>query len=43
MAWAGVSLAMGGITPKASQVSMTRFFGWPQRPVSEAFGMAEIG
>ena len=43
MAWAGVSLAIGGMMPKASQVSMTRFFGWPQVPVALALGMALIG
>ena len=39
MACAGVSLAMGGITPKASAVSMMTFFGCPARPLALAFGM----
>ena len=43
MASAAVSLAIGGITPKASAVSMTRFFGCPARPVFEALGMKCIG
>ena len=28
-AWSGVSRAIGGITPDASQVSRMMFFGWP--------------
>ena len=32
-------VAIGGITPKASAVSMTMFFGWPPLPVALAFGM----
>ena len=43
MASAAVSLAMGVITPNASAVSMTRFFGCPARPVFEALGMKCIG
>ena len=43
MASAPVSLAIGGSTPKASQVSITMFLGMPARPVSEAFGMKSSG
>ncbi len=43
MAWAGVSLAMGGSTPKASQVSITTFLGMPARPVGLALGMKWSG
>src|SRR6516164_9134832 len=39
IACAGVSLAIGGITPNASAVSMMTFLGWPARPVREAFGI----
>jgi hypothetical protein len=43
IAWLGVSLAIGGRTPKASAVSMMTFLGWPARPVSEAFGIKSMG
>jgi hypothetical protein len=36
-------LAIGGNTPKASAVSITMFFGWPARPLVDAFGMKSIG
>src|SRR6204780_2512391 len=36
IAWAGVSLAIGGITPNASAVRKMMFFGWPAKPVFEA-------
>jgi hypothetical protein len=39
MACSGVSRAIGGITPKASAVSMMMLCGWPARPVALAFGM----
>ena len=38
MACAGVSFAIGGMTPKASAASMTMFFGWPARPVAMRWG-----
>ena len=34
---------IGGRTPKASQVSITTFFGWPALPVGLAFGMKPSG
>jgi hypothetical protein len=43
MACAGDSRAMGGRTPKASQVSMTTWRGWPAMPVPLALGMASSG
>ena len=43
MACEASSLAIGGSTPKASQVSRTMFFGWPARPVAEALGMKSSG
>ena len=43
MACAGVSLAIGGSTPKASAVSITMVFGVGAVPVFDAFGMAESG
>ena len=43
MAWLGVSLAIGGRTPKASAVSMTMFLGWPAVPVLLALEMNSSG
>jgi hypothetical protein len=43
MAWAGVSFATGGSTPKASAVSITMLRGWPARPSRLALGMWLIG
>ena len=43
IAWAGVSRAIGGSTPKASQVSMTTFRGWPAQAVAEALEIASSG
>src|SRR5712691_11306749 len=43
IACAGVSLAIGGITPKASAVRKMMFFGCPARPVREARGMKSSG
>lgn len=43
MACAGVIRAIGGITPKASAVSMMMFLGCPARPVAEALGMKSSG
>ena len=42
-AWAGVSLAMGGSTPKASAVSITTFFGTAPMPFGWVLGMNSIG
>ncbi len=39
IACAGVSRAIGGSTPKASQVSMTTLRGLPPSAVGEAFEM----
>src|SRR5207342_826102 len=43
IACAGDSLAIGGITPKASAVRKMMFLGWPARPVSDARGMKSSG
>ena len=43
IACAGVSRAIGGSTPKASQVSMTTFFGAPPSAVGEALEIASSG
>jgi hypothetical protein len=43
VACAGVSLAIGGNTPKASAASITMSFGCGARPVREAFGMKSSG
>jgi hypothetical protein len=43
MAWSGVSLAIGGSTPKASAVSITMLLGTGPRLASEQFGMKSIG
>ena len=43
IACAGVSRAIGGSTPKASQVSMTTFRGCPPREVGLALEIASSG
>ncbi len=43
IACAGVSRAIGGSTPKASQVSMTMFLGSPPRALGDAFEIASSG
>src|SRR6516225_8045474 len=43
IACAGVSLAIGGITPNASAVKKMMFFGCPAQPLREASGMNSIG
>ena len=43
IACSGVSLAIGGSTPKASAVSMTTFLGTGPRLSSEELGMKSIG
>ena len=43
MACSGVSLEIGGSTPKASAVSMTMFFGWPPCPLFTTLGMKSSG
>ena len=43
MACSGVSLEIGGSTPKASAVRKIIFSGWFPIPVSLAFGIKSIG
>src|SRR5262249_37712752 len=43
IACAGVSLAIGGITPNASAVKKMMFLGCPAQPLREASGMNSIG
>jgi len=43
MAWALVSLAIGGSTPKASAVRKKTWVGWPATPSRTAFDTWEMG
>ena len=42
-AWSGVSFAIGGITPDASQVRKMMFFGCPPRFSGTALSMNSSG